>query len=100
MDDRNILDEIAEAEQAYQDAKKKLSDAKKVWTQAETAVIETKINLDRFKEKLRVYRSVTPNYVVVEAREREIEEFRLRHPKLVEEARERDLEGSEEESES
>lgn len=91
MNEQNILEEIATAEQAYQDAKKKLADAKKIWTAAETTVIETKISLDRFKEKLRQYRSITPNYVVVEAREREIEEFRHNHPDLVQEALERDL---------
>ena len=91
MSDQEILKEIAQAEQAHTDALKKLTAAKKVWVAAETIVIDTKITLDRAKEKLRVYRNITPNYVVVEQREQEIAEFRVRYPELVEEARERDL---------
>lgn len=91
MSDQNILKEIAQAEQDYSDALKKLALAKKTWVAIETTVIDTKIALERAKEKLRTYRNTTPNYVVVEQREQEIEEFRVRYPELVEEAKERDL---------
>jgi hypothetical protein len=91
MTQKNLLDQLADAEQEYQTAKNKLSKAKAALVAMETIVIEKKIKLDTLQQQVREMRDTTPGYVVVELREREIEEFRQRYPQLVEEARMRDL---------
>ena len=88
-----LLETLRQQERAYMEAQKKLAQAKKVWTEAETRVVETKLTVDRTREELRVLRNTTPNYTPT-LRELEIEGFRERNPETVEYARERDEEKS------
>jgi hypothetical protein len=89
MTEQEYLDQIAQAEQDWYLAKRDLAEAKKVWVSAETQVIDCKIALDRIKEDLRVYRSITPT-LNLELREQEIEKFRKNHPELCQWADQRD----------
>jgi hypothetical protein len=87
--EQDLIDSVNETERAHEDAKVNLAKAKRAWLDAETFVIETRVNKDRAREALRVYRNTTPN-VPLTLRETEIEGFRERNPGIVEWARERD----------
>ncbi len=87
--DKELVDKLAEAEKELNDAKRALAEAKKRWTDAETNVISAKLNRDRIKEELRVYRKTTPKYEP-DQRDADIERFRKENPELCEWARERD----------
>jgi hypothetical protein len=89
MNEKELVNKLAEAEREVVDAKKALAEAKRRWTDAETDLISAKIQRDRAKEELRVYRNVTPKYDP-DNRDLEIERFRRDNPELVEWARERD----------
>jgi hypothetical protein len=89
MTEQELIDKLAEAEREILATKKALAEAKKRWTDIETTLISAKINRDRIKEALRVYRKTTPGYEP-DARELEIERFRKDNPELVEWARQRD----------
>lgn len=89
MTEQELINKLAEAEREVVDAKKALAEAKKRWTDAETNLITAKINRDRTKESLRVYRNVTVKYDP-DSRDLEIERFRADNPELVEWARLRD----------
>jgi len=95
-DENELLSKLAEAEKELYEARNALSEAKKKWTAAETNVISAKINRDRVKEELRVYRNTTPNYEP-DAQDLDLERFRNQHPELMEWIRERD--GNKDESE-
>jgi hypothetical protein len=90
MNEQDLLGQIAEAGQTYQDAKKKLAEAKKKWVKIESLVIETKITLERLQEQLVEYRNTTPTYLP-DAREREIQGFRDRLPHLLEKIKDEDI---------
>jgi len=91
MNEKELLQEIAVAEQEYQDAKKALAEAKRKWVDAETEVIHAKLKKERLVEELRINRNtVPPETPVMEQRELDIERFRQDHPELVEWARQRD----------
>lgn len=87
--EKELVDKLAEAEKEMAEAKKALAEAKRRWTDAETDLISAKINRDRIKEDLRVYRKVTVRYDP-DSRDLEIERFRKDNPELVEWARQRD----------
>jgi hypothetical protein len=87
--EQELINNLEEADREVVDAKKVLAEAKKRWTDAETDLIGAKINRDRAKETLRVYRNVTPK-CDPDQRDLELERFRAEHPELVEFARQRD----------
>ena len=89
MTEQELINKLAEADREVTDAKKALAEAKKRWTDAETNLISAKINRDRIKEDLRVYRRTTVRYDP-DARDLEIERFRKDNPEVVEWARQRD----------
>lgn len=89
MTEQELINKLAEADREVIDAKKALAEAKKRWTDAETNLISAKINRDRIKEDLRVYRRITVRHDP-DARDLEIERFRQDNPELVEWARQRD----------
>lgn len=89
MTENDILTLLATAEKELVEAKANLTKARRAVTDAESKVIETKLNRDRAKESLRVFRNRTPKHVP-ERRDLEIEQFRIDHPELVEWARKRD----------
>ncbi len=90
MTEQEILDALAEADIAYEQAKEKMAKAKRAWVDTETAVIEAKLARDRIREELRVFRKVSTTAQRPNSRTQEIEAFRERNPELVEFARQRD----------
>jgi hypothetical protein len=82
MNEQDILQQIAETEVLYAEAQVKMREAKKVWIEAESLVIEHKINLENLREQLRMHEMTTPNYKPT-LREQDIEAFRLRMPELL-----------------
>lgn len=89
MTEQELINKLVEADKEIANAKRALSEAKKRWTDAETNLISAKINRDRVKEELRVYRRTTPRYEP-DQRDLDIERFRKDNPELVEWARQRD----------
>ena len=89
MDEQELVSALTQAEREYKLAKDKLAQAKKVWTAAETVVIESKLVRDRAQDALRAYRAITPDHILDE-QEREIVEYRERCPEMVQFAKERD----------
>lgn len=87
--ENELLSKLAEAEKDLYEARNALSDAKKKWTAAETKVISAQLNRDRVKEELRVHRNTTPRYEP-DARDLDLERFRVENPELMEWIRERD----------
>jgi hypothetical protein len=87
--EQEILDRLAEIEKECQDAKRKLVDAKKRWTEAETLLINASLQRDRIREELRVHRVTVPRHEPSH-RDIEIERFRQDNPEIVEFAKERD----------
>jgi hypothetical protein len=57
MTEQELLDKLAEAELDWLDAKRRLTAAKKLWTDAETKCIDTKLHKERLEESLRVLRA-------------------------------------------
>ena len=57
MTEQELLDKLAEAELDWNDAKRRLTAAKKLWTEAETKCINTKLHKERLEESLRVLRA-------------------------------------------
>ncbi len=49
MTEQEILDALAEADIAYEQAKEKMAKAKRAWVDTETAVIEAKLARDRIR---------------------------------------------------
>jgi hypothetical protein len=96
FDENELLSKLAEAEKELHEARNALAEAKKKWTTAETNVISAKINRDRVREELRVYRNTTPRYEP-DAQDLDLERFRKENPELMEWIRERD--GKKDESE-
>ena len=82
MTEQDILQQIAETQTAYAEAQDKMRQAKAVFVEAESEVIEHKIKLENLREQLRQHRMVTPNYTPTH-REQEIEAFRQRLPELL-----------------
>lgn len=90
MSEQELIDQLTEAEKELAQAQNRLASAKKIWTEAETKLIDAKIHLERVKEALRAYRACTPKYEP-SLRDESIEQFRKDHPELVEMAKQRDL---------
>ncbi len=90
MSEQELVDQLNDAEKELAQAQSKLASAKKVWTEAETKLIEAKIHLERVKEALRAFRARTPKHEPT-LRDETIEQFRKDHPELVEMAKQRDL---------
>jgi hypothetical protein len=57
MTEQELLDQLAEAELNWNEAKRKLAVAKKLWTHAETLCIDSKLQKERVEEALRVFRN-------------------------------------------
>ena len=89
MDEQQLLAALAQADRNYEDAKYKMAQAKRLWIDAESMVLETKLAYERLQERLRVYRKTTPGSFL-ESREADIEGYRERNPEVVEFARQRD----------
>lgn len=87
--EKEILDELQNIEFRKEEAKFLLVKTKKVWMEAETNLISLKIECDRVKEQLRVWRSTTVRYDP-DGRDLEIAQFQQDHPELVKWARQRD----------
>lgn len=90
MNEQDYLAAIEGAEKRYLEAQKNLAKAKRAWTEAETLVINTRLQMEKLREQLRVFKLSDPN-VPIELREQEIERFREANPDLVEWAKQRDL---------
>ncbi len=90
MSEQELVEQLKEAEKELAQAQSKLASAKKVWTEAETKLIDAKIHLERVKEALRALRARTPKYEP-SPRDEAIEQFRKDFPELVEMAKQRDL---------
>jgi uncharacterized coiled-coil protein SlyX len=82
MNEQELVQQIAETEQAYQDAQKRMVKAKAAYVEVESEVIEHKISLENMRDQLRRLRYRTPNYAP-DARDQEIEEFRQKLPELL-----------------
>ncbi len=89
--EQELLDKLREAEKGYAESKRKLSETKKRWTDAETELVNSKLHMERVKEELRVHRNTTVRHEP-SRRDQEIEEFRQNNPEVVEFARLRDEE--------
>lgn len=90
MTEQELLDALAQADVAYEEAKAKMAKAKRAWVDTETEVIEAKLARDRIREQLGVFRRVSTTVIRPNSRTQEIEDFRERNPEIVEFARERD----------
>jgi hypothetical protein len=84
-----LLFMLSEAELEYKEAQRKMDVAKKLYTYAETQLINTKLSLERVQENIRVYHATT--YVKEHgAREKEIKTFQQDHPEVCDMAKQRD----------
>lgn len=90
MTEQELLDALAQADNVYEEAKAKMAKVKRAWLDAETVVIEAKLERERIREELRVFRGASTTVIRPNSRTQEIEEFRERNPEVVEFARERD----------
>jgi hypothetical protein len=77
MTEQELEQQIADANVAYQEASKKLSDAKRAMVETESLVIEIKIRREKLQDQLRAMRYANANQPPTE-RELEIEGFRGR----------------------
>ena len=89
MNEQQLVELLINAEQTLSDAKEELAEAKMVWLNAETEVVNARVARDRALENLRVFKAADPN-VPPDAREMEIERFRQHNPEVVEFARQRE----------
>jgi hypothetical protein len=80
--EQEILTKLSDAERDYKEACDRLVECKKKWTEAETLVIETKLQRDRIKESLRVHRNTTVKYEQT-PEEADVERFRKLLPELM-----------------
>lgn len=90
MTEQELLDKLSDADREVQEAKRALLEAKKRWTDAETALIGATIHRDRVQEALRVHRNTTPKKEL-SPNKKEVEAFRQKFPELCAEALARDL---------
>jgi hypothetical protein len=82
--------QLEDATSEFQSAKKDLAAAKKRWTEAETKLINAKLQKERAEEALLEHLNTTPRYDP-SLQDLEIETFREKHPELVAMAKQRDL---------
>lgn len=87
--EEKILQQIEEVDLDLLDSKRKLAQAKRLWTDTETEIIELKLKKDRLIEVLRVFRNTSP-VQPPSIRDLEIERFRRDNPEVCAEAKERD----------
>ena len=98
MNRAELLTALAEAEKDYADAKKVVAQCKKQCIDAETKLIEAKLNKEKLEEALRIDKNTVPSLTPeMSAREKEIEQFRQNNPEVVEFARQRDAKRGEKE---
>ena len=88
--EEELLQQLAEAEKEYEQAKKALARAKRLILSAETEVINRKIQLEKIQETVRVFKCTSPSNPEITLHQQEIIRFREDHPELVEFAKERD----------
>lgn len=82
------MKEINDAEEHYLAAQKSFHDAKKKLVDAETRLIETKINREQAHEQMRKFKESDPN-VEKSLRDISIDRFRENHPELIQEISDR-----------
>jgi len=81
--DQELLEKIKEAELARNEAYQQMTFHKKAWVEAETRLISASILKDKLIEELRVFHATSVNEDTSQ-RDKEIEEFRLKLPELLE----------------
>lgn len=81
--------QLAEAKRDHTEAQYLLATAKKLWTEAETKMINSKLHMERVQEAIRVYHNTTYRKEHG-AREKEIKAFREKYPDLCAMAKQRD----------
>jgi hypothetical protein len=89
MNEQELLAQLAEVDLNWLEAKRKLAQAKKMWTDTETEIIELKLKRDNLTEALRVFRKTDP-IQPPSLRDLEIERFRKDNPEVCALAKERD----------
>lgn len=80
--EQNILDRIKETETDRSDARSLVAYHKKAVDEAESRLIAASITLTNLKEELRMHLAKYPHYQEGQ-REKDIREFRERHPELI-----------------
>lgn len=80
--EQNILDQIKETETDRSDARSLVAYHKKAVNEAESHLISANIQLTKLKEELRMHLARYP-HPVEEQKEKDIREFRERHPELI-----------------
>ena len=83
------MSKLSEAEKDYVEARRKMAVAKKLYTHAETQMINTKLHMERVQEAIRVYHNITYKKEHG-AREKEIKAFQEKFPDLCAMAAQRD----------
>jgi hypothetical protein len=91
MDEKDLISQIEILEKDLKLARATLAAAKKQWIDAETDLINKKIQLERAQESLRIFRATSPIQEKT-MRDSIIDEFRDNYPELVAMAKKRDLE--------
>lgn len=89
MTEEQLILQLSEAERDYAEAKRLLATAKKLWTEAETKMINGKLHKERVQEAIRVFHATTYKKEHG-SREKEIKAFREKYPDLCEMAAQRD----------
>jgi hypothetical protein len=87
--EEELMTQLSEAERDYAEGKRLLSAAKKMWTEAETKMINSKLHMERVQEAIRVYHNTTYKKDHG-AREKEIKAFQEKFPDLCAMAKQRD----------
>ena len=89
MTEQEMLEQIDYIEGSIKIARRKISEARRNFDNAESELIELKIQRDKLTEQLTNYRETTTN-VPQEIWDIDLERFRNTYPELCEWARERD----------
>lgn len=89
MTEEELMLQLSEAKRDHTEAQYLLATAKKLWTEAETKMINSKLHMERVQEAIRVYHNTTYKKEHG-AREKEIKAFREKFPDLCAMAKQRD----------
>lgn len=54
--EQEILDRLTSSQQTLAEAKRKIAEVKRAWNEAETALVNAKVQVERMTEELRVFR--------------------------------------------
>ena len=77
--EQELMAKLADAELEYKEAQRQMDKVKKLYTEAETQLINTKLTLERVQESIRVYHAT--HYVKENGfREKEIRAFQETNP--------------------